>query len=70
MTMRLLILGAGGQGQVLADALLFAAEAGQPLTPVGYLDDNCHLPDFGESCSAVVFLLASAPRAAQIECAS
>ena len=40
MTMRLLILGAGGQGQVLADALLFAAEAGQPLTPVGYLDDN------------------------------
>lgn len=38
--MRILILGAGGQGQVLADALLFAAEAGQPVTPVGYLDDN------------------------------
>ena len=34
------ILSAGGQGQGLADALLFAAEAGQPVTPVGYLDDN------------------------------
>lgn len=41
--MRILILGAGGQGQVLADALLFAAEAGQPVTPVGYLDDNSSL---------------------------
>lgn len=40
MTMRILILGAGGQGQVLADALRFAAEAGQPVTPVGYLDDD------------------------------
>jgi sugar O-acyltransferase (sialic acid O-acetyltransferase NeuD family) len=41
--LRILILGAGGQGQVLADALLFAAEAGQPVTPVGYLDDNSSL---------------------------
>lgn len=38
--MRILILGAGGQGQVLADALLFATAAGQPLAPVGCLDDN------------------------------
>jgi sugar O-acyltransferase (sialic acid O-acetyltransferase NeuD family) len=38
--MRILILGAGGQGQVLADAMRFAAEAGHPVTPVGYLDDN------------------------------
>ena len=38
--MRILILGAGGQGQVLADAMRFAAEAGQPVTPLGYLDDN------------------------------
>jgi sugar O-acyltransferase (sialic acid O-acetyltransferase NeuD family) len=41
--LHILILGAGGQGQVLADALLFAAEAGQPVTPVGYLDDNSSL---------------------------
>ena len=38
--MRILILGAGGQGQVIADALLFAAAAGQPLALIGYLDDN------------------------------
>jgi sugar O-acyltransferase (sialic acid O-acetyltransferase NeuD family) len=36
---RVLIIGAGGQGQILADALLFAVKAGQPLLPVGYLDD-------------------------------
>jgi acetyltransferase EpsM len=37
---RILIIGAGGQGQTLADALLFAVEAGQPILPIGYLDDN------------------------------
>jgi acetyltransferase EpsM len=36
----ILIVGAGGQGQVLADALLYAVEAGQPVLPTGFLDDN------------------------------
>jgi acetyltransferase EpsM len=38
--MQILIIGAGGQGQVVADALLFAVEAGELVTPVGFLDDN------------------------------
>jgi sugar O-acyltransferase (sialic acid O-acetyltransferase NeuD family) len=38
--MEILIIGAGGQGQVVADAVLFASEAGQDIALVGYLDDN------------------------------
>lgn len=38
--MRILILGAGGHAQVVADALLRAKEAGGNDQPVGYLDDN------------------------------
>lgn len=37
--MRLLIVGAGGQGQVVADALLFGLEERQNYKLVGYLDD-------------------------------
>jgi sugar O-acyltransferase (sialic acid O-acetyltransferase NeuD family) len=37
---RVLIVGAGGHGQVVADALLRAAEAGAQTIPVGYVDDN------------------------------
>jgi len=52
---RILILGAGAQGQCIANAILLAAKAGQPVTAMGYLDDNpelCHkqvlgLPVFG-----------------------
>lgn len=36
---RILIIGAGGHAQVVADALLQACRAGEPLEPVGYLDD-------------------------------
>ena len=37
---RILILGAGGHGQVVADILLRAREAGAAIAPIGYLDDN------------------------------
>jgi sugar O-acyltransferase (sialic acid O-acetyltransferase NeuD family) len=37
---RILILGAGGHGQVVADILLRACEAGAALAPIGFLDDN------------------------------
>ena len=38
--MQILIIGAGGQGQVVADIILFAREAGQDIDITGYLDDN------------------------------
>lgn len=40
---RILILGAGGHAQVVADILLRARDAGQPITPIGYLDDDASL---------------------------
>ena len=40
---RILILGAGGHAQVVADILLRARDAGQPVTPIGYLDDDASL---------------------------
>jgi sugar O-acyltransferase (sialic acid O-acetyltransferase NeuD family) len=40
---RILILGAGGHGQVVANVLLSAVEAGAPIEPLGYLDDNPEL---------------------------
>ena len=40
---RVLILGAGGHAQVVADILLWARDAGQPVTPIGYLDDDASL---------------------------
>lgn len=41
--MRILILGAGGHGQVVADILLCMQRAGEAITPVGFLDDNSAL---------------------------
>ncbi len=38
--MRVLILGAGGHGQVAADILLRMREAGQEILPIGFLDDD------------------------------
>lgn len=38
--MRILIVGAGGHGQVVVDALLRARESGADVQPIGYLDDN------------------------------
>lgn len=38
--MQILIIGAGGHGQVVADALLCARRAGQAVQPIGYVDDN------------------------------
>ena len=39
----MLILGAGGHAQVVADILLQARDAGQPVFPIGYLDDDAAL---------------------------
>lgn len=38
--MRVVLIGAGGHAQVVADALLRAHENGAEAVPVGYLDDN------------------------------
>jgi sugar O-acyltransferase (sialic acid O-acetyltransferase NeuD family) len=38
--MRILVLGAGGHGQVVADILLRMADAGAELTVTGFLDDS------------------------------
>ena len=43
MTLRVLILGAGGHAQVAADALLRAAEVAPVAEPIGFLDDNLRL---------------------------
>lgn len=37
---RVLIVGAGGHAQVVADILLKMAAVGQPIQPIGYIDDN------------------------------
>jgi FlaA1/EpsC-like NDP-sugar epimerase len=37
---RVLILGSGDHGQVVADALLQAMRHGQDVEPIGYLDDD------------------------------
>lgn len=39
MPMRVLIVGAGGQGRIVADILLAAAERGE-LVPIGFVDDR------------------------------
>lgn len=41
--MRVLIIGAGGHGEVVADALLASARAGGDLQVVGFLDDDAAL---------------------------
>ncbi|MCA9964867.1 MAG: acetyltransferase [Anaerolineales bacterium] len=38
--MRVLIIGAGGHGQVVADILLAMHREGSPLYPIGYVDDD------------------------------
>jgi sugar O-acyltransferase (sialic acid O-acetyltransferase NeuD family) len=40
---KVLILGAGGHGQVVADVLLCAHRAGSAVLPIGYLDDAVRL---------------------------
>ncbi|MGQ9482498.1 acetyltransferase [Chloroflexus sp.] len=40
MTQRIVIIGAGGHAQVVADILLRAVAHGQVCRPIGYLDDN------------------------------
>ncbi|HEU5099339.1 MAG TPA: acetyltransferase [Roseiflexaceae bacterium] len=40
---QVLILGAGGHAQVVADILLRARDAGAQIEPIGYLDDNPEL---------------------------
>lgn len=41
--MRVLIVGAGGHAQVVADILLRMHDAGAAIAPIGYLDDNVKL---------------------------
>jgi sugar O-acyltransferase (sialic acid O-acetyltransferase NeuD family) len=43
--MRVLIIGAGGHGQVVADVLRAAARAGEPIEFAGYLDDRVEQND-------------------------
>lgn len=43
MSRRVIIIGAGGHGQVVADILLQMATQGAALTPVGYVDDDASL---------------------------
>ena len=43
MSQRVLIVGAGGHGQVVADILLRMQEGGHPIEPVGFLDDDPQL---------------------------
>lgn len=45
--MRILIIGAGGHGQVIADCLLRMAEAGDTVQPIGFVDDD---PTRQETC--------------------
>ena len=45
--MRVLIIGAGGHGQVVADLLRAAARAGEPIEIAGYLDDRVEQNDDG-----------------------
>jgi sugar O-acyltransferase (sialic acid O-acetyltransferase NeuD family) len=40
---RILIIGAGGHGQCVADNLLAICEHGRPETPIGFVDDNVAL---------------------------
>lgn len=41
--MRVIIIGAGGHAQVVADILLRSCDAGHKITPIGYLDDDAIL---------------------------
>lgn len=45
--MRVLIIGAGGHGQVVADLLRAAARAGEPIEIAGHLDDRVEQNDDG-----------------------
>jgi len=40
MARRVVIIGAGGHAQVIADIMLRSADAGSDIVPIGYLDDN------------------------------
>jgi len=41
--MRVLLIGAGGHAQVVADILLAMNQGGNKLIPIGFLDDDAHL---------------------------
>jgi len=43
--MRIVIVGSGGHGQVVADMLLCAARLGSSVTPIGYVDDDAAQAD-------------------------
>lgn len=54
MTVRVVIVGAGGHGQVVCDILQRAAEAGEPVTPIGFVDGDEAL--LGQSILGVAVL--------------
>lgn len=43
MSMRVVIIGAGGHAQVVADILMRMQDAGAPVQPLGYVDDNLEM---------------------------
>ena len=63
MDKRVIIVGAGGHGQVVADALLQMAQHGATLTPAGFVDDDAalagahflDLPVLGQIASLTAF---------------
>jgi sugar O-acyltransferase (sialic acid O-acetyltransferase NeuD family) len=59
--MRILILGAGGHGQVIADAILCASRSGEKWALAGFLDDNAGLTGQPLSGSRVLGTISQAP---------
>lgn len=58
--MKVLVIGAGGHAQVVGDILLRMQDAGQEITPVGFLDDNAAL--IGSECLGLSVIGATTDR--------
>ena len=59
--MKILIVGAGGQGAIVADALLRAREAGSAMEPIGFVDDLPGSPRLGLAILGAIAQLAEIP---------
>jgi sugar O-acyltransferase (sialic acid O-acetyltransferase NeuD family) len=62
MNLRVVILGAGGHAQVVADILFRMQEADQAVIPIGYLDDNTELQDKYRKDLDVLGVIADLPK--------